>query len=139
MKPKPKFHGDSARASQTRSCAIQAQWSADVVRGEPFPLPEAPARALRSRFGMFIKYFNASNTNGAGFFFVASEEGNIGLYGVGPTLPQGRAFPLQGNQSNHDRMERRLKELFLPITDRIRVFTGNASFQFESASWLEIS
>lgn len=116
-----------------RSCAIQAQHN-NNIEASVVPVPEPPRVPLRARMGVHIKYL--FGTGGGGSFYIGSEGGNPSLFSTA-----GTAFPVIGNTGSggHNARERRRKQVFLPVTDRVSVFLHAGDINAEGASWLEIA
>ena len=119
--------------TRTVCCAMQAVWNnpingVDTLTTE-VPLPalpppsSRPTRPLRTRGAMYVKYFANGNTSGK-FFLVERQTTISEAVKVG--------YPLLRNPDPETLKQKRLKQVYLPITGAIRVYSGQFSIEFGS-------
>lgn len=121
-----KFHSKRVKVTQHCIRSLQARFN-DQVGGTPSEavlIPEPPKLPLRDRLGIHIKYYLPPVGGG----------GSIQLFGnvKDPTGWQSNAtYPIEGNTgpAGHTKKERRKKQMFLPVTHRIRLFVGSPSIE----------
>lgn len=118
--------------SRTVSCRMQAMWGNDfgssVPREVPNPYPTSvPGLRLRRRQGILIKYFNIDPAT-AGVIYLIERAVSIGT----TQQPSQRGYPIQKVVGSETRRQKRLKQVFLPMTGAIRLFAGALAIEVAS-------
>lgn len=115
--------------TRTVSCSMQAIWNASMngLGGLTLPVPIPPRMALRRRHMMCIKYF--SDGDPAGVFYLIERQSST-------QVALARGYPLLGVAGPESRRQRRFKQIHLPITGHVLIFTGTGVL-VESGSSLE--
>lgn len=112
--------------STTRRCRVQASFKTfDTLDALPF-LPITP---IRSRSGIYVKYF--ATIEAAGTFWLRGD-----AVGDFPGAASGYPITVLVGDTQSKRARRR-KQIFLPITGRVRLYVA-AQGNIEGASTLEI-
>lgn len=107
--------------TRTVSCQMRAAWSDALGAGPtyevppPFPL-SVPGYPLRSRQGMYIKYFTPNHASVGAFYLIERQS---------PAQVANRGYPILRQPSPETRRQKRLKQVFLPITASVRIYSGN--------------
>lgn len=117
--------------TRTVSCQMRSAHNPALGGGpvleipNPFPLSRPGIRLLK-RQGMYVKYFDFSHTS-AGTFYIVEQP-------VSPVAAAvARGYPMTKVIGPETRRQKRLKQVFFPITGSIRVYSGVASVEFGSS------
>ena len=108
--------------TRTVSCQMRAAFNPDMA-GMPLVTVEVPnsfpssipGRLLSSRHGIYIKYFNIGDPGGK-FRLIERQ--------TTQTEVTARGYPIIGVSGPETLKEKRLKQVFLPITGSLRIYSG---------------
>ncbi len=103
------------------SCKMAAAWSFQFGAGPTYEIPtpfpfSVPGHALTKRHGMYIKYFSPDHAT-EGIFYLIERQA--------PSQVSQRGYPLQRHLGSETRRQKRLKQVFLPMSGSIRIYGGN--------------
>jgi len=123
---KPRVTKRGLGVSRTRTCKLQTSWS-ELSASDPIPF--APAKPLRSRAGIYVKYFMPVIHNGP--FWIRGDRMPGEWLGKGGALT---GYPLFGKTGDPSKEDRRRKQIFLPVTGRVPLYILNAGNAEEVAT-----
>lgn len=115
--------------TRTVSCKMQAMWGENFGSVPPSEIPNPypvsiPGVRLSTRQGIYIKYFNFNHSTAGTFYLIERS------VGIGTTQqPTQRGYPLVRPPGTERRRQKRLKQVFLPMTGSIRIFSSAASVE----------
>ncbi len=119
--------------TRTVSCQMQAMWGNFFGEGNPVEIPNpypisVPGRPLRKRHVMYIKYFEINHASAGTFYLVERPVAEADMQ-----QPVNRGYPIQKVTGSETRRQKRLKQVKLPMTGLIRIYSGAASFEAGSS------
>lgn len=115
--------------SRTVHCKVAAHFSNDFagIGGFALEVPIPPAKRLRNSHGIYIKYFKEGDPGGN--FNLVERQTSAAEAGT-------RGYLISGVPGPETRRQKRLKQVFLPLTTSVRIYTGR-SIQVEPGCSLE--
>lgn len=117
--------------TRTVSCEMRAAHNPALGGGpvleipNPFPLSRPGVRLLK-RQAMYVKYFDISHASAGTFYLVEQPVSPV-------AVAVARGYPLTKVIGQETRRQKRLKQVVLPMTGSIRLYSGVASVEFGSS------
>ena len=115
--------------TRTVRCSFQASHNKLFAGGTfaleiPNPFPRSrPGHLLKHRHGIVVKYFDIGTPAGT-FFLIERNAPGLQAKDTG--------YPVKKVPSPETLKQKRLKQIFLPMTGLIRLYSGGASIEFGS-------
>lgn len=116
--------------TRTVKCRMHAVFSPTLsgLGDRTLQIPNPPRLPLQTRHAMCVKYF--STLDPAGRFYIVERQ-------TTSAAAVARGYPIRGVAGPETRRQRRVKQICLPITGRILVYSG-FGVAVESGSSLEL-
>ncbi|MCL4196377.1 MAG: hypothetical protein KJZ69_02695 [Phycisphaerales bacterium] len=86
---------------------------------------------MLKRQGMYVKYFDISHASAGTFYLIERQVTPV-------AVASARGYPVTKAPGVESRRQKRIKQIWLPMTDNIRIYAGNPG-AVEFGSSLEFS